>query len=337
MGEFASTVWMVVLGVGGLLAIVLVLYGLANLLPKRIRENGRVVAFLLPAVVCLLAGLVVPAIRTIWVSLQSDTPKPKFAGLDQYRSIFTTAGTQEVVVNSLTWVVVGTLVTTLIGLSIARFTDGMRAEKALRSIIFIPGAISLAGAGIIWKFVYAAPPVKVGLLNQVTKIIPGLPDSMGGSGRHNWLLEQNFGGVNLHFNTLLLIVIFIWVSTGFATVVFSAAVKGVPEPLIEAAKMDGANNSQAFYKVTLPYIRATIVTVATTTTIAGLKSFDIVAATTGGNFHTATIANGFFDVFFIQNRSGLGSALAVLMFVLVIPIVIINRRAQRRAEEMIGA
>jgi alpha-glucoside transport system permease protein len=119
--------------------------------------------------------------------------------------------------------------------------------------------------------------------------------------------------------------------------VFSAAIKGVPETLIEAARVDGATKRQAFYKVTLPYIRATIVTVATTTIIGGLKAFDIVAATTGGNFGTSTIANEFYQVYFTQGRNGLGAALAVLIFILVVPVVVMNRRAQRRAEEMVGA
>jgi alpha-glucoside transport system permease protein len=246
------------------------------------------------------------------------------------------------VLNSLTWVVVGTLVTVVVGLVIARFTDGMRGEKSSKSLIFIPGAISLVGAGIIWRFVYAGPPFKVGLLNAVTKAIPGLPTSVGGDGARLWLVERGVAGLEPPkalpgFNTFLLIVIFIWASTGFAVVVFSAAIKGVPESLIEAARVDGATRRQAFYKVTLPYIRATIVTVATTTTISGLKAFDIVAASTGGNFGTSTIANQFFVVKFVQGRDGIGSAFAVLIFILVVPVVVINRRAQRRAEEMIGA
>jgi alpha-glucoside transport system permease protein len=113
--------------------------------------------------------------------------------------------------------------------------------------------------------------------------------------------------------------------------------KGVPDSLIESAKVDGATNKQVFYKVTLPYIRATIVTVATLTTIAGLKSYDIVAASTGGNFKTSTIANDFYNLVYLQDRDGLGSAFAVLLFVLVIPVVVINRRSQRRAEELMGA
>ena len=147
---------------------------------------------------------------------------------------------------------------------------------------------------------------------------------MGGNGDQLWLVERGFGAISPPdtapgFNTFLLIVIFIWASAGFATVIFSAAIKGVPDSLIEAAKVDGATNRQVFYKVTLPYIRATIVTVATLTMIAGLKAFDIVAATTGGHFGTSTIANDFYRIYFVQGRNGLGSALAVLIFVLVIP------------------
>ncbi len=165
---------------------------------------------------------------------------------------------------------------------------------------------------------------------------------MGGDGLRSWFIERGFGGITPPknapgFNTFLLIVIFIWASAGFATVIFSAAIKGVPDSLIEAAKVDGATNRQAFYKVTLPYIRATIITVATTTTIAGLKAFDIIAATTGGNFGTGTIANQFYITKFVQGRDGLGSALAVVIFILVVPVVVLNRRAQRRAEEMMAA
>ena len=130
---------------------------------------------------------------------------------------------------------------------------------------------------------------------------------------------------------------FIWASAGISTVILSAAIKGVPDSLIEAARVDGATNRQVFYKVTLPYIRATIVTVATLTTIAALKAFDIVAASTGGNFGTSTLANDFYNTIFLQRREGLGSAMAVLIFILVIPVVVINRRSQRRAEELMGA
>ena len=203
--------------------------------------------------------------------------------------------------------------------------------------------MSLVGAGLIWTFVYAGPPFDNGLLNADHRSDPRPPRQHGRQRRTALATSSAVSAASTlptaapGFNTFLLIVIFIWAQAGFAMVVFSAAIKGVPDSLIEAAKVDGATNRQVFYKVTLPYIRATIITVATTTTIAGLKAFDIVAATTGGDFGTSTIANEFYVTKFVQSRNGLGSALAVLIFVLVIPIVVLNRRAQKRAEEMMGA
>lgn len=341
MGDLISAVITVVVAIGGLVALLGGLYWLTGKLPKKWQEGARSWVFLLPTMVALIVGLLIPTIRTIYLSLLDDNGK-SFVGLDNFETIFTTRGTRLTVFNSMLWVFIGTSVTIVVGLTVARFADGMRGEKAAKSAIFIPGAISLVGAGIIWKFVYDGPPFEVGMLNSVTKSIPGLPASMGGEGDRIWLLERGFGGIDPPasapgFNTFLLIIIFIWASAGFATVIFSAAIKGVPGELIEAARVDGATDRQAFYRVTLPYIRSTIVTVATIVTIGGLKAFDIVAATTGGRFDTSTIANEFYVTKFVQGRNGLGSALAVLIFVLVIPVVFMNRQAQKRAEEMMGA
>ncbi len=316
MGDVISALFAVVVAIGSLLALLGGLYWLTGKLPKKWQEGARSWVFLLPTIVALIVGLLIPTIRTIYLSLLDDNGK-SFVGLDNFETIFTTRGTRLTVFNSMLWVFVGTTVTIVVGLTVARFADGMRGEKAAKSAIFIPGAISLVGAGIIWKFVYDGPPFEVGMLNSITKSIPGLPASMGGNGDRIWLLERGFGGMDPPasapgFNTFLLIVIFIWASAGFATVIFSAAIKGVPDELIEAARVDGATDRQAFYKVTLPYIRSTIVTVATIVTIGGLKAFDIVAATTGGRFDTSTIANEFYVTKFVQGRGGLGSALAVV-------------------------
>ncbi len=341
MGEVLKAIATMVIGIGALLLFLGALYSLVQFLPEKLREGGRSWIFLLPAAVLLIGGLLVPAIRTLYVSFLDDNGQ-KWVGTENYIDIFKTKGTRLSVLNSVTWVTAGTFVTVVIGLAVARFADGVRGEKAIKSAIFVPGAISLIGAGLIWSFVFAGPPFDNGLLNRITGSLPGLPESMGGNGDRLWYIERGFGALEAPesapgFNTFLLIIIFIWASAGFATVVFSAAMKGVPESLIEAAKVDGATNKQAFYKVTLPYIRATIVTVATTTTIGGLKAFDIVAATTGGNFGTSTIANEFYTTKFEQGRDGPGSALAVLIFVLVVPVVVLNRRSQKRAEEMMGA
>jgi len=341
MGEVLKAIVVVVLSMAALLAFLGTLYWLTTLLPRAWQESWKSVVFLLPAMVAVLIGLLMPAIFTIYKGFLDDRGKD-FVGFDNYVDIFQTNGTRLTVFNSIVWVVVGTAITLVIALAVARYADGVRGEKVLKSAIFIPGAVSLVGAGLIWTFVYAGPPFDNGLLNAIGGAIPGLPDKMGGSGEKLWYIDRGFGGIDPPkwapgFNTFLLIVIFIWAQAGFAMVVFSAAIKGVPDSLIEAAKVDGATNNQVFYKVTLPYIRATIVTVATTTTIAGLKAFDIVAATTGGRFGTSTIANEFYVTRFVQNRNGLGSALAVLIFIMVIPVVVLNRRAQKRAEEMMGA
>jgi alpha-glucoside transport system permease protein len=342
MGDLWETLKTVVVGLAAIVVVLVLFYTLVSYLPGRWAERGKIVTFLFPALFVTFIGLLVPAIRTIYRSFYVDRTSPQFEWFANYGEIFTRKDTRLTVINNLTWVVVGTAATTVLSLAIARFADGMKGEKAAKSLIFIPAAISLAGAGIIWRFVYASPPFKVGLLNQVTKSIPGLPSSMGGNGDQLWLLERGYAGITPPesapgFNTFLLIIVFIWASAGISTVILSAAIKGVPDSLIEAARVDGATNRQVFYKVTLPYIRATIVTVATLTTIAALKAFDIVAAMTGGNFGTSTLANDFYNTIFLQRREGLGSAMAVLIFILVIPVVIINRRSQRRSEELMGA
>lgn len=341
MGELIRAMFTVFVAFAVLGAFLGILYWLTKFLPKKWQEGFRFWVFILPAAVAVIAGLLIPAIRTIYLSFLDDNGN-SWVGFENYTSIFENQGTRLTVVNSATWVIVGTLFTVTIGLAVARFADSMKSEKAMKTAIFVPGAISLVGAGVIWLFVYSGPPFENGLLNAVAGSIPGLPDSMGGNGERLWTLERGFGPFTAPdfapgLNTFLLIVIFIWAQTGFATVIFSAAIKGVPDSLLEAAKVDGATERQTFFKVTLPYIQTTIITVATTITFAGLKAFDIVAATTGGRFGTSTIANEFYVTTFVQGRSGLGASLAVLLFLLVIPIIIMNRRAQRRAEEMVGA
>ena len=163
--------------------------------PGTWQEGFRSWVFLFPALFLAAIGLLVPAIRTIYLSLFDDDCK-KFVGIDNYTEIFTGRNTRLTVFNSFLWVVVGTALTVIVGLPIARFAEGMRAEKVAKSAIFIPAAISLVGAGVIWGFVYAGPPFKIGLLNRVTTLVPGLPTSMGGDGERIWLVERGFGALN---------------------------------------------------------------------------------------------------------------------------------------------
>ncbi len=332
MGDLVQGLVIMIVGVTVLVAAMLAAYTVTRFVPEKWREGVRAWVFLAPAIVAITIGLLVPALRTLYLSLLDDNGQ-SFVGLGNYQTIFTTPGTRLTVFNTFVWVIIGTALVVVVGLTVARFSDGVFGESGLKSAIFLPGAISLVGAGVVWKFVYDGPPFDFGLLNRITASIPGLPASMGGDGDRLWLLERGFGpfeppATAPGFNTFLLVIIFIWVSSGLATVVFSAAIKGVPTELIEAARVDGATDRQTFFKVTIPYIRSTIVTVSTITTIGALKAFDLVAATTGGRFETSTIANEFYVTRFVQGRNGLGSALAVLIFVLVIPIMVVNRRAQ---------
>ncbi|MDO9176333.1 MAG: sugar ABC transporter permease, partial [Actinomycetota bacterium] len=175
-------------------------------------------------------------------------------------------------------------------------------------------------------------PKQYGLLNSLWQKLPGEQETQF------WLQDNKFFGVESSFipgiNTFFIMVVIIWIQAGFSTVVISAALKGVPDDLVEAAKIDGATDRQAFYKVVLPYIKGTIITVATTTTIAVLKIFDIIQTMgKGGSFDTSTIANEMYEQGFPQDNEGRGAAWAVLLFLAVVPIVFVNARNQKAMRE----
>jgi alpha-glucoside transport system permease protein len=312
----------VVVGISVFVGILMALYWLSGRLPKRWQDQGRVVVFVGPALILLVIGLVIPALRTMYLSLFTGIQTNHYGGLANYRTIFSSPDMRIVLRNNVLWVVIGTTFSTGFGLMVARFADRMRGESVAKALIFLPTAISFVGAGVIWNFVYAPPTAngkQIGLLNGVVQGVGGTPKS--------WLLLTPW-------NTLMLIVVMIWIQAGFATVVFSAAIKGVPEALLEAARIDGATERQVFFRIVLPSIRTTIVTVVTTTVIAVLKVFDIVKAMTGGNFDTSVIANEVYQKSFVEDAPGYGSALAVLLFLAVVPVVYVNFRNQKWNREL---
>lgn len=224
-----------------------------------------------------------------------------------------------VVWNNVFWLVLVTGFATILGLAVAVLADRARGESIAKSLIFMPMAISFVGASVIWRFVYAFTPAgkdQIGLLNAVW---------VGGGGQpQDWIRQ-------VPWNNLFLIAIMIWIQTGFAMVVLSAAIKGVPSELLEAARVDGATEVQTFWRVTLPQIRTTIGVVVTTLMITVLKVFDIVQVMTGGNNDTDVVANRMFSEVFVNRDNGRGSALAVLLFVVVLPLMVVNvRRLQTR-------
>ena len=284
------------------------------------RRGDRTVAiaFLFPTVAALLVGLLYPGVRTIYQSF-FDAAGDSFIGLDNYKTIFTSDDQITVLRNTVLWVVITPFVATGVGLIYAVLVDRTRFEAAAKALIFLPMSISFVSASIIWKFVYEYRPdqagvKQIGLLNQLLVWAGGSPQQ--------WI-------INSPLNTILLIVVMIWIQAGFAMTVLSAAIKAIPEDIIEAAKLDGASRFGMFRFVTVPSIRPALIVVLTTIGIGTLKVFDIVRTMTGGQFKTSVVANEFYSQSFRANDQGLGAALAVLLFILVIPIVVYNVRHLR--------
>jgi alpha-glucoside transport system permease protein len=218
--------------------------------------------------------------------------------------------------NNILWLVVGVAGSVGLGLLIAALVDRVRHESIAKTFIFLPLAISLVGASVIWRFVYAWKPAgqpQYGLLNAVWTSLGFEPVP--------WIQTSDF-----HINTFALIFILIWLQTGFAMVVLSAAIKGVPAELTEAAKLDGATERQLFLRIIVPMIKGSLATVSITTAIVVLKIFDIVYVMTGGRYDTDVVANQMFIQAFQFFDVGRASVLAVILFVAVLPLMIINIR-----------
>lgn len=306
-------------------AIAAVLGGLLFILDFRSRAGAgylfQLVAFLAPAIALLLVGLVYPIISTTIAAFLNSRGN-RFVGLDNFQWVFNPNGPGfTVVLNTIVWVLIVPIVSTVFGLAYAMFIDRSRGERFFKILVFMPMAISFVGASIIWRFVYDAKPAdqpQIGLLNQLVVSFGGQPVQ--------WLQ-------NSPFNNFFLIVVLVWIQTGFAMVVLSAAIKGVPAEQLEAAELDGTNGWQSFLNVIVPGIRSSLIVVLTTISIASLKVFDIVRTMTAGTNGTSVIANEMYTQFkgFEFGRS---SALAVVLFLLVLPIVIYNARQIAKQKEI---
>lgn len=291
--------------------------------PRRIPSWVVALGFVGPPLALVLLGLVYPAIRTFLESFRS-TDGSEFVGLANYREIFTTDGLLVVLRNTVLWVALVPLVSTLFGLVYAYLVDRTRLENLAKGLVFLPMAISGVAAGIIWQFVYEYRPdqpgvEQIGILNQLL-VWAGLDP-------RQFLL-------NSPQNTFFLIIVMIWINAGFAMTVLSASIKAIPDDMVEAARLDGVSAWEMFRYVTVPSIRPALVVVLTTVAITTLKAFDIVFVMTGGQFGTSVIANEFYSQTFRQFDQGLGAALAVLLFVMVIPIIVYNVRQMRLSEEI---
>ncbi|WP_082479447.1 carbohydrate ABC transporter permease [Agreia sp. Leaf283] len=306
------------------LVIALVVGALLFFADYRSRQGAgylfQLVTFMAPAVLLLAIGLIYPTVATIYQSF-FDKTTTTFVGLENYFWVFTNPEGFWSVVNTLIWVLVAPVFSTIIGLAYAVFIDKARGEKYLKSLVFMPMAISFVGAGIIWKFIYDnRQGEQVGLLNAIVTAFGGQPVS--------WLDAQPL------INTLLLLVVFIWTQTGFAMVILSAAIKGVPTEQMEAAELDGTNAWQRFRNVTVPGIRSSLIVVLTTIAIGSLKVYDIVAVMTGGRANTTVLG---FEMVNQQQRFqsyGHSAALAVVLFLFVLPLIIYNANQMRKQREI---
>jgi len=307
-------------GIAAFLFLIGIIVLLVDRAPKRGREKVQLAVFIGPALFMLAVGLVIPTIRTIMLSFK-DARSQNWVGFENYEWMFTQPQILTVLRNTGIWVLLTPILATSIGLLYAILIDKAKGESLAKVFIFMPMAISFVGAGIIWKFVYAYRPEEaeqIGLLNQIWVWLGGTPQQ--------WLL-------NAPLNTVFLIVVMVWIQAGFAMVVLSAAIKGIPQDIIEAARLDGVNPWQMFWRVTLPSIRPAVVVVFVTITIAVMKVFDIVRTMTGGQFDTSVVANELYAQAFRQGQVGHGSALTVFLFVLVLPIVFYQVRNLRRNQE----
>jgi alpha-glucoside transport system permease protein len=300
----------------GVMAALLVLSSRAK---SRRGELFQAAAFALPAILMIALGLLYPAIRTIIQSFQ-DAASINWVGVENYQTVFTDDNQITVLRNTAVWVILTPIVATFIGLIYAILIDRSRFEKFAKALIFLPMAISLVGASVIWKFVYdyrGAGQEQIGLLNAM---LQGL-----GFDTYRFLQEPPW-------NTVFLVVILIWVQAGFAMTILSASIKAIPDDMIEAARLDGVGGFKMFRYITVPSIRPSLIVVLTTISITTLKVFDIVRTATGGQFDTSVIAYEFYVQSFRSFNNGLGAALATLLFVLVMPIVIYNVRQLRKVE-----
>lgn len=309
-------------GVGGWLILFFLANSILEQLPAAWKRRLTPVVFVGPAVALLTWFLVMPVIRTAYLSF-FDASSKKFIGTDNYRYAFTNNAMLEAFGNNLEWLMLGMVGSVGLGLLIALLANYThpKFEIIIKSLIFLPMAVSMVGASVIWRFVYAYQPpgsAQVGLLNAFVTALGQDPQA--------WLMKMNT-------NTILLILVMIWLQTGLAMMVLSAAVKLIPEELLEAARMDGASEVEVIWNISIPYLQPTIVTVTTMIVLLTLKVFDIVFTMTGGNYGTEVIANQFYVQMFRSYNYGRGAAIAMVLLVTVIPVMWYNLHRFNQQEQ----
>lgn len=299
-------------GIGAAILVYWALNWISERLPGIWEQRIKPYLFILPALLAIVVFLVYPAVLTVINSFKDNFSR-HWVGFRNYSTLFGSNAFRGTLFNTLLWILIVPAACVIVGLAVAVLADrlGPRGEKTAKTIIFLPMAISMVGASVVWRFIYDSEPkgsTQIGLLNALRSLFHQNPVA--------WLNTSTF-----HLNSLLLMVILLWAQVGFSMVLLSAAVKSVPTDTLEAARMDGASERQIFAQVVIPQIRGTIITVFVTVTITVMKIFDIVYVTTGGNFNTDVIGNQFWTQISTFFNYGAASAIVVILMIAVIPIM----------------
>lgn len=325
MGDVIVGILAVIIGVAASYGLYWLLNQATRLLPSKWQPKAAIGAFLLPALVLLILILLVPLLVTIMWSFKDDRVK-EWVGIQNYIDLFTSLDFLGILLNNFLWVAIVPAVIVAVGTLVAALTNqvGPSRERIFKSIIFMPMAISFVAASTIWAYMYVyVPPGRpeIGLLNAIVT-------ALGGEAQPWLTMDQ------ARLNSFLLMAVLVWLQVGFAMVIISASIKGVPTETIEAGRIDGANGVQIFFKVILPQIRPTIVAVFITVLILVMKIFDIILAMTGGNFNTSVLAYEYYEQFFVNSNTGPASAVVVILCVFIAPLMWLQVRTVRQQETM---
>lgn len=325
--KMGSAMLAVLVGVFGAIALFWLLNKLAELLPGKWEHRVKPYAFLAPAMLAIGLMLIYPVVLTINYSFL-NTDGTAVVGLGNYEAIFKDPDFITSLVNNLLWIVFVPAIVVGLGLLVAILSDRLSStkEKFAKSIIFLPMAISMVGASVIWTLIYSYVPwdpknpvPQIGLLNEIVVKLGGTPQS--------WL-QISTG----RLNTFLLMIVYIWLQTGYAMVLLSAAIKAVPDETLEAGRIDGASESRIFFRIVVPQAWPTVITVFITVLIGVMKVFDIVYVMTNGQFHTDVIGNYFYQQMFTNMDQGKASAVVVILMIAIIPVMVYQVRQFRMQE-----
>ena len=323
--KILNTLITVVVGVGAAVILYWVLNKIAELLPGPWEDRIKPFLYILPAYAALIFYLVYPAVQTFVFSFANAT-STEWVGWDNYTSLLQSESFQDTLFNTLLWMIIVPVVVVALGLAMAVLADRLkpRWERMSKTVIFLPMAISAVGAGVVWGLIYNYRPEgreQIGLQNAIVTALGFDPVA--------WLQVTT-----LHINSLFLMIMLMWAQVGFSMVLLSAAVKSVPEDTLEAARIDGADERSIFFRVVVPQIWGSVLTVYVTTLIGVMKIFDIVYVMTNGGFNTNVVGNEFFNQLFSNFNNGAAAAIVVMLMIATIPIMWYQVRNFRREELM---